>query len=310
MHTVNVGSFVFVSPLMPGIALMLTAYTAAVMVPSALKVLQLPPALPWRAAVRLMATAGDSGESASPALDMSLLSERIERVRASEAGEESEVALLVLDAMLPRQRLVAELEKPLVQLLRSLHGEPVVVCGLERGLRMPRPLRVGVATTVHLPDPLQPQAGLTVSFVGGRMCEILSLLDRDATFGLGCPVFTARVRWLGLRRQGSDPESFASEAEASGLHERAAALLKRAEEWIDLVRRSGRERCAGQMDLVSRGLKYSLSTPAPHMGTRHRHAARSIAVRMMPAPPHRATADPAAAHPVRCPSPVSLSPRW
>jgi hypothetical protein len=182
---------------------------------------------------------------------MRLLSERIGRMRAYEAGEESEVALLLLDAMLPRQRLATELEKPLIELLRSLHGEPVVVCGMERGLRMPRPLRVGVATTVVLPDPLQRQGELTVSFVGGRMCEILSLLDRDATFGLGVPVFTARVRWLRLRRQGSNPESFTSEAEASGLHARATALLKRAEVWVDLVRQSGRERCSGQIDLVS-----------------------------------------------------------
>jgi hypothetical protein len=211
----------------------------------------------------LMATAGDS----SQALDMRLLSERIERVRAYEAGEESEVALLLLDAMLPRQRLQAELERPLIELLRSLHGAPVVVCGLERGLRMPRPLRVGVATTVHLPDPLSREAELTVSFVGGKMCEILGLLDRDATFGLGVPVFTARVRWLGLRRQGSDPESFGSEAEASSLRGRAAALLKRAEEWIELVRQTGRERCVGQMDRVSSPyfpIAPLLASPLPH----------------------------------------------
>jgi len=183
----------------------------------------------------------------SGAFDMSLLTERIERVRAMEAGQVSEVALLLIDALLPRQRLTATFPKPLVELLRSLSGEPVVIAGLERGLRAPRPIRVGVAAAVELSHDADP----AVCFVGGRLCEVLSLIDRDASFGLGVPVFTARVRWLSLTRQGGEPEEFGSEAEAAGLRERAAALLERADEWVALVRESGRERCPGQLERVS-----------------------------------------------------------
>lgn len=162
--------------------------------------------------------------------DLSVLSRRIAALDA----EEDDAACLVLDAMVPRQRLALRFASDFAESLQTIRasGKPMCMLGIDP--RQRTVMRRGVEARIE--SLAASDGGLDAVLIGGRRFE---LLETDS--GAWPPaerLFDARVRWL------QEPPS------AGAAVERAESLEPLVARWIELVRSTGRERQPGQIDTL------------------------------------------------------------
>ena len=184
---------------------------------------------------------------------------------ASQKTSEATVDCILLDAMLPRQRITMQFGPPVSESLRAARAQNTyfAVVGMDHREQEAsggsRVLRVGVEARVESMSAYQKNDGffsshstspwdapnmrgyqaLDTTLCGGRRFEILEpAIDDAENWPPATPVFKARVRWL--------PEESST----------AAAIVKASEipplvsEWLELVRNGKRERAPGQMDAI------------------------------------------------------------
>ena len=191
--------------------------------------------------------------------DFNILSRRID----AQKSEEGICRCLMLDTMVPRQRLNLQFGPPFTQYLREARDEGISVAVMGMDMRDGHFLRRGVEAqskachptpsdgffSSHSTTPMRGYTALDTVLVGGRRFEILELIaDKPGskyhkappapTWPPTDPTFLARVRWL------PDEEGTA------GAKLRAEDLPPLVEEWMELVRSGKRERSAGQIDAV------------------------------------------------------------
>ena len=196
--------------------------------------------------------------------DFNILSRRID----AQKSEEGTCRCLMLDTMVPRQRLNLQFGPPVTGYLREARDEGISVAVLGMDTRDGHFLRRGVEARIesmspyrasdgffssHSTSPMRGYTALDTVLVGGRRFEILELIaDKPGskyhkappapTWPPVDPTFLARVRWL--------PE----EEGTAGARLRAEDLPPLVEEWIELVRKGKRERSPGQIDAILRDL--------------------------------------------------------
>lgn len=170
--------------------------------------------------------------------DMELLASRIEGARTASMPEAARV--LILDSMVPGQRLELQAPDVLVQTLKDFDGSPLVMFGRERSSVYTHGVEVRVARCDARPD-----GDSDVELVAGRYCELESLGEDEGSLWRGRD---AKVRWLPLDTD--EPDDQPSEL----LLQRSGQLEELVERWIDLVRKTRRERAPGQLDQVLKDL--------------------------------------------------------
>lgn len=183
-------------------------------------------------------------------LDMAVLRKRMEKL-----SDERTAKLLILDAMVPGQRLSVKLGPPLAKLLHQY--APSSIEGLREGelvMMGVDPQRHEMLThgvSCHIESWL-PGADGTVSavIVAGEMCELLSLVSSESERASGAApngsdgLVEARIRLIDLRRPAVLPPEEQATAEIKSL---ASSLGELVDQWTDLVRCTGRERSEGQL---------------------------------------------------------------
>lgn len=175
-------------------------------------------------------TAGDGGDG----LDMDALYGRIERARV--AAEPETVHVLILDSMVPGQRLSFTAPDQLVQAIKDNDGKPLCMFGRERLQVFTHGVEVRVCRCDTRDD-----GDADVELVAGRVCELAALGDDKGSLWKGRP---GTVRWVTL--DSDEPDDLPSEA----CHRQSAQLDALVERWLELVRTTGRERSDGQLDAV------------------------------------------------------------
>jgi hypothetical protein len=165
---------------------------------------------------------------------LTALKRRIASLQTSEA----KVQCLVLDAMVPLQRLPLQIGPPFVQALRECQatGRPLCMLGIDPALRSV--LKTGVEARVEslTKVPSSPDLFECV-LIGGRRFQLLETDELSSSWPPAERLFTATVKWLDEPLQG-DAETI----------KRAEALKPLVDEWIKLVVSTGREREPGQME--------------------------------------------------------------
>ena len=178
--------------------------------------------------------------------DFNVLSRRV----AATQNDESTITCLLMDSMVPRQRIDLQFGPPVSGMIGELResGGRLGVLGMDQ--RTGKILRHGVEARIeHCSAFLASQGyysshttrranGFTardVTLVSGRRFEVLDPAD-DEQWPPDSPFFTARVRWLTCEKGTA----------ASIL--RAEEIAPLVTEWISLVRETKRERAEGQLD--------------------------------------------------------------
>lgn len=188
-------------------------------------------ARPGRAAPRLSAgaQAGGGEDGGQGSMDMSLLAQRITRLRSSlERCEATELPILVLDSLLPRQRLAISMDDEsgllLVRDCVAEYGGCVGVHGFDARSRSINP----AGTQARIVE----RSGSMVELVGERRYRLSAQPTRQkGTY------YTCALEWV-EPQPGSAPDT----AAASQLEPLVAA-------WCALVRK-GHEREPGQLDTL------------------------------------------------------------
>ena len=187
--------------------------------------------------------------------DYSALSRRI----ANQQSQVSTVQCLLLDTMVPRQRIEVSFGPPVSELLEIIRNTGgtlgvlgmdhrdghVLRCGVEARIESASSYRAGNGFfSSHALSPFDaPNArgyqALDTALVGGRRFELVNDAgsSKDA-WPPDKPIFQARVRWL-------DEETGTAAAILKG-----QALPPLVREWTQLVRSGQRERTAGQLDAL------------------------------------------------------------
>ena len=163
--------------------------------------------------------------------DLDVLSRRIEALSA----ETSEVQCLVLDAMVPRQRMELRAGPPFSQQLLNVKESGAQLAMLGVDPRQTTVLRCVVEARIEQFSPVTTaNSYFEMVLIGGRRFELLE------TPGTEWPpanrLFPATVRWLDDSRPA-----------AAAATERSEALGPLVSEWISLVRSTGRERQPDQI---------------------------------------------------------------
>ena len=183
--------------------------------------------------------------------DMNVLKERIKK---QNDGTE-QVKMIILDAMVPGQRLALTVTKNPRESLGIL---PVVAERVESGgtLAMvgvdPQRRRVmdrGVEAQIASFAPAPDGESAEVTFVGGSCFAVERIIESGAGSTSASAVsyaerkyFDAEVRWLTEVEEACEDDKPIVAA--------AAALEPLVEKWLECVRKAGRERAAGQLDGV------------------------------------------------------------
>ena len=181
--------------------------------------------------------------------DYSVLSRRVAALRS----DTTTVRLLVLDSLLPRQRLSLQLGPPYSQMLSDARasGEPIAVIGVNQctGRLLTRGVEARIESLSHF---MASDGGfashsttwstgfraIDAALVGGRRCEVL--LPQGVRWPPNERTFEARVRWL-------ESEATMSVAACEALTDSLAPLVG---EWVALAKETQRERSPGQLDAV------------------------------------------------------------
>ncbi|KAL1507038.1 hypothetical protein AB1Y20_007900 [Prymnesium parvum] len=193
----------------------------------------LPRASPHLVALCLAAAGSSSRRvrmDSNEAVDMAALQARIEQLKASQ------VQLLDLDAMVPRQKLVLEAPEALVEMIHREQqaGGTIGMVGRQRRQLFSHGVEV-------LPEMLGETADghMQLALRAGRRFEVEELGEEADSRWVGR---SARVRWV--------EEATGGKAPSEAARVLSAALEPLVREWVELVRSTGRERVEGQIDGV------------------------------------------------------------
>jgi hypothetical protein len=174
--------------------------------------------------------------------------------------ERSEINIVLLDTMVPRQRVELQFGPPVSGMLAKAResGELIGVLGMNQ--RNGEILRRGVEARIESMSPYRashgffsshsttPMRGFTAqetALVGGRRFEIVEADERCLSWPPDRPCFKATVRWLG------EPGSLAAlEGASPAAIAQSEALGPLVTEWIELVCSTNRERQPGQIKRV------------------------------------------------------------
>lgn len=157
---------------------------------------------------------------------------------ASMQTTEATVQCIVLDAMVPRQRLPLQIGPPFVEAFTEAQatGRPLCMLGIDAASQTV--MKRGVEARIESLTKVTTMTGFfECSLIGGRRFE---LLEADTLSSQWPPVerlFSAKVRWLDEPLPG-DEETVA----------RAQGLEPLVAEWTKLVVSTGREREPGQIE--------------------------------------------------------------
>ena len=173
----------------------------------------------------------------------------------SKKREVESVRCMLLDTMLPRQRIEMQFGPPVSVLLSQCQasGDRIVVLGMDQ--KDGTILKRGVEARIESMSPYRASHGFFSShstrtatgftafdttLVGGRRFEVIETIGTDDPYGWppAMPVFGAKVRWLA--------DETASDATAAAVL-KAGSLKPLVDEWVELVGSGKRERTAGQL---------------------------------------------------------------
>ena len=191
---------------------------------------------------------------ASKPPNFDVLSRRVAALQSNTA----EVRCVLIDAMVPRQRLELQFGPPVSEGLIAARDEGSVVAVLGMNHRKGTVLRRGVEVRIESLGQYRASDGyfsshalsafdapnargyqaVDASLVAGRRFEIVSC-ECDGEWPPAQPMFSATVRWL--------EEEKLPDAEAILLAEQLEPLV---DEWVELVRKGKRERSPGQISGV------------------------------------------------------------
>lgn len=156
--------------------------------------------------------------------DMALLAARISEVRQGVTS----CRLVVMDSMVPGQKLTMTAPPQLVDLLRERRTS-VVVVGRQGTEVHTHGVEVEVELIQLVPvSPVHPEGTARVVLAASRMCEITEIGEDDGCLWLGR---RARARWVDM-----DTLDPSGAPDASSLLERSEALTRSVSTWLGLVR--------------------------------------------------------------------------
>lgn len=169
---------------------------------------------------------------------------------------------MLLDTMVPRQRVNLQFQPPVTNMLTECResGRSLAILGMNQ--KTGKVLRRGVEGRIesmspyrashgffssHSTTPMRGFTALDTTLVGGRRFEITKVLNLPDDFlsNPDEPFFTAEVRWL--REAGELAEREGAPSAAIAVSEALGPLVS---EWIELVRSTQREREDGQLDQI------------------------------------------------------------
>ena len=195
----------------------------------------------------------------SDAFSMASLNSRVEQVCHQATPEAAR--LLMLDAMVPRQRYQLAAPAQLVQtIVDSQHaGTPLVMvephwpnlytwnepAKVWRPHRRQEPASHGVEVSIAAMGPRGAEGDAIVTLEAGRWCEVVSVSAVEGSVACGCP---GTVRWRALDAR--EPEEQPTPAVLS----RSEALGEQARVWADYVRAIGSEASVAQLESRMLGL--------------------------------------------------------
>lgn len=188
-------------------------------------------------------------EAAGP--DLSLLAQRISDVQKGEA----DVRLVVLDSMVPGQKMTMTAPPQLVELFQQRAcGRAFVVLGRQGQNLHSHGVEVELESVKLRPvSPVHPEGTADIVLSAVRLCEVLEISEDDGSLWLGRP---ARVRYI-------DVSSLDKEAPPEpAVLERSEALAQNVEKWVGLVRKTGGERVASRLEDVMANLGPMPETPS------------------------------------------------
>jgi hypothetical protein len=216
-----------------------------------------PPMTPYRGGLLLPLLV--AGASAFPKPDpLKILSRRIN----SQKSDETIMRCLLLDTMVPRQRITLQFGPPVSHYLTEARadGQPLGIlgmdkennqilrCGVEARIESMSPYRASHGYfSSHSTPPLRGFTAQDTTLVGGRRFEVVEVLPETpgskyhkpkpvlAPWPPIDPVFLARVRWLEM------------DCGTAAATLRAQALEALVTQWLELVRTSERERFEGHL---------------------------------------------------------------
>ena len=161
----------------------------------------------------------------------------------SKKREVESVRCMLLDTMLPRQRIEMQFGPPVSVLLSQCQasGDRIVVLGMDQ--KDGTILKRGVEARIESMSPYRASHGFFSShstrtatgftafdttLVGGRRFEVIETIGTDDPYGWppAMPVFGAKVRWLA--------DETASDATAAAVL-KAGSLKPLVDEWVELV---------------------------------------------------------------------------
>lgn len=179
--------------------------------------------------------------------DYKVLARRLAKASASTEGSAS---CLLLDTLLPRQRVELQFGPPISGALKAARdGRTLVVLGMNH--KTGQILKRGVEVRIESMSPYRASHGyfsshstsafrgftaFDTALVGGRRFE---LAEEPAVWPPDTPVFDASIRWL------PSPSEEESPPAAVVIAEQLGPLV---DEWLGLVRSGQRERSEGQLD--------------------------------------------------------------
>ena len=175
----------------------------------------------------------DSEDDAS--FDMASLAERIEKVKA--APDPREVRLLILDSMVPGQRLTLDdAPAPLLDCWNTAlaRGTPFVMIGSQQVQLNTH----GVECTMKVE---QTENGSRATIIAGDLVEVCTVGKDEGSRWSGR---AATARWSCL--DASAPEEQPTDELVENMHELEALLV----DWLRLVRTTGRERVPRHLENV------------------------------------------------------------
>lgn len=195
------------------------------------------------------------------------LNSRMEQVR----GGVADVKVVVMESMIPGQRMLVTAPPQLVSLFTSnpdgsaivmlgRQGHNVATYGVE--VRLEKMVMKPVVPGIH------PEGTADITLVAVRMCELIELFEAAVPGQwLGRP---GRARWLPL--ESLDGQNGTIDAE---LISRSQELETRVGEWIDLVRSTRKEQRNGQLASVLEDLGPIPDAQHPSRHNAHAHHERA-----------------------------------
>jgi len=187
-------------------------------------------------------------------LDLSSLSARIAEV--SSKAEPDVVRVMVLESMVPGQRLALERDdywapKPLVTTLdlwRNSMNQSIVMVGHDESGKLNSH---GVEVTLErnedcVGNTLRADGSARIELVAGRYAEVIDMGPDEGGY-----LRAGAVNWLDLSDSCTAPEEQPTES----LLERADELEGLVVEWMQLVRSAGKERVPRQLERIMLDLK-------------------------------------------------------